>query len=438
MRNVKFKPKLDSRKHHCENSGIRARLGKNPYTTYVLNPNSKKHFENQKIEIVQSDSDKTHVRRDVTGRKGKHKLHLETRLSVSQKFEHGFQKDDTAGTSKGKAKCFEQECVPVRTSFDGLDHDEFLEKFYKTLDDQTVFELERKKFEAYLQGYYDKECEKTQEMKNGKTKSWVTLLDILHIPNYVMTSKEYLRAHFTKMVKWFYEEYFQQNTKEYPPTLPNGEPIDLFDLYMTVEGLGGRRVVAKENKWLEVGKELGLVENGPNLRIIYDGYLELLDWMYSIEKEKESRINETPNEEEKDKGDGPSVKKESEEVRISPKNCDEATTSSIQDEEKQHEDGEIPDSELYFQEMLDASFDDDFELELLEYAERNKDDVAEDEDKVQGLGGMLDDDSTYERGCYRGFSRTTYLEQARRMSRAECFRSCRGAGAVVRRLLLYQ
>ncbi|KAL8245642.1 hypothetical protein R6Q59_006858 [Mikania micrantha] len=205
-----------------------------------------------------------------------------------------------------------------------------------------------------------------------------------------MTSKEYLRAHFTKMVKWFYEEYFQQNTKEYPPTLPNGEPIDLFDLYMKVEGLGGRRVVAKENKWLEVDKELGLVENGPNLRIIYDGYLELLDWMYSIEKEKESRINETPNEEEKDKGDDPSVKKESEEVKISPKNCDEATTSSIQDEEKQHEDGQIPDSELYFQEMLDASFDDDFELELLEYAERNKDDVVKDEDKTLSVHNSID------------------------------------------------
>ncbi|KAD2805021.1 hypothetical protein E3N88_38398 [Mikania micrantha] len=118
MRNVKYKPKLDSRKHHCENSGIRARLGKNPYTTYVRNPNLRKHSKNQKIEIVQSDSDETHVRRDETGWKGKHKLHPEMRLSVSHKFEHGFQKDDTAGTSKGKAKCFEQGCVPVKTSFD--------------------------------------------------------------------------------------------------------------------------------------------------------------------------------------------------------------------------------------------------------------------------------------------------------------------------------
>ncbi|KAL8267043.1 hypothetical protein R6Q59_004387 [Mikania micrantha] len=261
----------------------------------------------------------------------------------------------------------------------------FLRNFMKLWMTKLSLNLKERSL-RHIQGYYDKECGKTQEIKGDKNKSWVTLLDILHIPNYVMTSKEYLRTHFTKMVKWFYEEYFQQNTKEYPPTLPNGEPIDLFDLYMTVEGLGGRRVVAKEGKWSEVGKELGLVERGPNLRIIYDGYLELLDWMYSNEKEKESKIGETTSEEKKAKGDGPRGKEESEEIKTSPKNGNDAPASSFQNEEKQYEDGEIPDNELYLQEMLDASFDDDFELELLEYTEKNKEDVAVNEDQIQGLG----------------------------------------------------
>ncbi|KAD3641854.1 hypothetical protein E3N88_31078 [Mikania micrantha] len=294
MRNVKYKPKSDSGKHYCENNGIRTRTIVDGH----IKPRSKK----------------------------------KTRIRCYKCHEYGHKISECPKYVKHD---------DINT---GLNHDEFLEKFYETLDDQTIFELERKKFEAYP------------------------------------------RTHFTKMVKWFYEEYFQQNTKEYPPTLPNGEPIDLFDLYMTVEGLGGRRVVAKEGKWSEVGKELGLVESGPNLRIIYDGYLELLDWMYSNEKEKESKIGETTSEEKKAKGDGPRGKEESEEIKTSPKNGNDAPASSFQNEEKQYEDGEIPDNELYLQEMLDASFDDDFELELLEYTEKNKEDVAVNEDQIQGLG----------------------------------------------------
>ncbi|KAD4888140.1 hypothetical protein E3N88_20213 [Mikania micrantha] len=225
-----------------------------------------------------------------------------------------------------------------------LDHDEFLEKFYETLDDQTIFEVERKKFEAYIRGYYDKECGKIEELKVDKNKSWVTFLDILHIPNYVET----------------------------------------------MEGLGGRRIVAKEGKWLEVGEQPGLAENGPNLRIIYDGYLELLDWMYSMEKEKEPKVGEAPIEERYANKDGPSEKKETEGVVFGPKDNKDATAGSSQEQEKQIEDGEIPDNELYLQEMLDANFDDDFELELLEYTERNKEDVAAvNEDAIQGLGGNV-------------------------------------------------
>ncbi|KAD6796677.1 hypothetical protein E3N88_07573 [Mikania micrantha] len=305
---MKYNPKEDSGKNHCENSGIRARSGKNQHPTHVRNPNLTIHSESQKIENVLSNSDINHVRRDDSGWKGKQKMHQGMQYSVIRRLEQGFQKVDMVETSKGKARCLEQEYVPVRTKFEyvkhddlntRLDHDEFLEKFYETLDDQTIFELERK--------------------------------SLRRISEDIMTRNV-----------WFYEEYFQQNTKEYPPTLPNGEPIDLFDLYMTVEGLGERRIVAKERKWSEVGEQLGLAENGPNLRIIYDGYLELLDWMYSMEKE-------------------PKI-----------------------------EDGEILDNELYLQEMLDANFDDDFELELLEYTERNKEDVAAvNEDAIQGLGGNV-------------------------------------------------
>ncbi|KAD4584183.1 hypothetical protein E3N88_21784 [Mikania micrantha] len=231
---------------------------------------------NQKVDsgkthCERSNSDKIHVRRDDPGWKGKQKMHQGMRSSVIRILEQGFQKVDMVETSKGKARCLEQESVPVRTKFGD------------------------------------------------------------HIKP---------RNHFTKMVKWFYEEYFQQNTKEYPPTLPNGEPIDLFDLYMTVEGLGGRRVVAKESKRSEVGKELGLAESGPNLRIIYDGYLELLDRMYSMEKEKEPKIGEAPIEERNANRDGPSEKKEEEGVEFSPENNKEVTASSSQNKEKQFEDGE--------------------------------------------------------------------------------------------------
>ncbi|KAI3784160.1 hypothetical protein L1987_43254 [Smallanthus sonchifolius] len=61
-----------------------------------------------------------------------------------------------------------------------------------------------------------------------------------------------------------------------------------------VTAVGGKKKVGSEAKWPEVAKRLGFEETyGPNLNIIYEGYLELMSWKYSVMKDKEKELGET-------------------------------------------------------------------------------------------------------------------------------------------------
>ncbi|MFS7939671.1 putative transcription factor & chromatin remodeling ARID family [Helianthus anomalus] len=187
-----------------------------------------------------------------------------------------------------------------------------------------------------------------------------------------MISKDYLREQFAKLVKLFYKEHFQQSNKEYPPKLPNGEAIDLFDLYMFVEELGGNKKVSSEAKWPEVAKMLGFRETyGLNLNIIYHGYLELMASKYDMKKTKQGMFGEssktviieenvaaskvivqdkkmvTTNEV------GSSSKVVHDDVQIDAK------------EVKARESKDIDDGELLKDDMSDESFEDEFDLNVL-------------------------------------------------------------------------
>ncbi|MFS7941460.1 putative transcription factor & chromatin remodeling ARID family [Helianthus anomalus] len=88
---------------------------------------------------------------------------------------------------------------------------------------------------------------------------------------------------------------FGQGNKEYPPKLPNGCAIELLDLYMFVEENEGYQNASKNNKWAEIAMKLGLQEMyAANLRIIYQGYLDLMSWRYNMAKNSlkwlESRV----------------------------------------------------------------------------------------------------------------------------------------------------
>ncbi|KAD3640051.1 hypothetical protein E3N88_29274 [Mikania micrantha] len=93
-------------------------------------------------------------------------------------------------------------------------------------------------------GDNSKEIQK-KNSKDDDSDAWVTFLDTLHIPNYVEESKDYFRIEFAKFVKWLYEEHFNLKDKEYPPKLPNGCAIELFDLYMHIEEAGGYKKASK-------------------------------------------------------------------------------------------------------------------------------------------------------------------------------------------------
>ncbi|KAD5508265.1 hypothetical protein E3N88_15968 [Mikania micrantha] len=118
-----------------------------------------------------------------------------------------------------------------------------------------------KRARAFKHGF--RQSSKGVSSKNEKgfdPNGWITFLDTLHIPN-VESSKDYLRGELVKFVEWFYKEHFNQRDKKYPPKLPNGCEIELFDLYMYIDKDGGYEKASKNNKWGEIAIKLGFNES---------------------------------------------------------------------------------------------------------------------------------------------------------------------------------
>ncbi|KAL8258566.1 hypothetical protein R6Q59_026519 [Mikania micrantha] len=125
-------------------------------------------------------------------------------------------------------------------------------------------------------------------------KECVAFLDLLQDQSYVMKNKTTLKTNFLKLVKWFFKDHLKTDSgRPYPPKLPNGMEVDLFDLYMYVKEEGGYNKASDNCKWLVIASYLGLpLKVCENLKIIYFQYLSFLEWIYEKAKERLETMEE--------------------------------------------------------------------------------------------------------------------------------------------------
>ncbi|KAD2805540.1 hypothetical protein E3N88_38917 [Mikania micrantha] len=69
--------------------------------------------------------------------------------------------------------------------------------------------------------------------------------EILEEPNYVFKHKRQLQRKILEVIEWFFKRIGQPYSKRYPPMLPNGEKVELLDLYMFVKAVLGFKLEEK-------------------------------------------------------------------------------------------------------------------------------------------------------------------------------------------------
>ncbi|KAI3755091.1 hypothetical protein L1987_54885 [Smallanthus sonchifolius] len=131
--------------------------------------------------------------------------------------------------------------------------------------------------------------ESTSKMKDKEIndqvesiKDMVEFLDLLIHERLVIENKEDFEKGFVKMVKWFYEDYLESGIEKDVPPVIEGQEINMLDLYMVVNRMGGSNKVSRNNKWVEVASKLGF--SGcfdEKLRVCYMKYFDLIDCYYS-------------------------------------------------------------------------------------------------------------------------------------------------------------
>ncbi|KAL8226215.1 hypothetical protein R6Q57_018772 [Mikania cordata] len=63
--------------------------------------------------------------------------------------------------------------------------------------------------------------------------------EMLEEPKYVVKYKRQLQRQIVEVIEWFFIQIGQPDKEHYPPMLPNGEEVELLDLYMFVKVVGG-------------------------------------------------------------------------------------------------------------------------------------------------------------------------------------------------------
>ncbi|KAI3807538.1 hypothetical protein L1987_23468 [Smallanthus sonchifolius] len=185
--------------------------------------------------------------------------------------------------------------------FDGSENGEQFDHL-----DESDLEIKRQSEESYLKDYFEhldeglekennpsthdkRGQESTSKMKdkeiNDQVKSikdMVEFLDLLIHEKLIIENKEDFEKGFVKMVKWFYGDYLESGVEKDVPPVIEGQEINMLDLYMVVNRMGGSNKVSRKNKWVEVASKLGFPGFfDVKLRVCYMKYFDLIDCYYS-------------------------------------------------------------------------------------------------------------------------------------------------------------
>lgn len=104
-----------------------------------------------------------------------------------------------------------------------------------------------------------------------------------------------LRLCFDQFLRFFLKQiYAQDSFRPLPPMLKDGQPIDLFRLFLVVREKGGYDKVSKNGLWDLVAKESGLgLSASVSVKLVYVKYLDALErWLDRVaDDKKDPKIN---------------------------------------------------------------------------------------------------------------------------------------------------
>lgn len=136
---------------------------------------------------------------------------------------------------------------------------------------------------------------------DGSEADWLKTLDLEPFAKGSVEGdkKGDLKCLFDQIVSVFSSEIWGNRcVRPLPPILGNGQPVDLYKLYLLVRKYGGYEAVCRNGLWDFVVKEFGLSSGfGTSLKLIYAKYLDSIDiWMQKTLKGKELKGKEGDSE----------------------------------------------------------------------------------------------------------------------------------------------
>ncbi|XVE73840.1 hypothetical protein DITRI_Ditri11bG0150900 [Diplodiscus trichospermus] len=134
------------------------------------------------------------------------------------------------------------------------------------------------------------DCEKTPE-KLDTAGSWIDL-EPFSKGSFLKSEPEKLRFWFNKFLGSFLKEICTHGCFwPLPPMLGDGQPVDLFKLFLVVRDKGGYNVVSESGLWDLVAKESGLDLNvSSSVKLVYVKYLVSLErWLERIVQSEDSK-----------------------------------------------------------------------------------------------------------------------------------------------------
>ncbi|XVF33301.1 hypothetical protein REPUB_Repub17cG0156800 [Reevesia pubescens] len=134
------------------------------------------------------------------------------------------------------------------------------------------------------------DCAKTPE-KLDPAGSWIDL-EPFSEGSFLKSEPDKLRLWFNKFLGSFLKEICAQGSFcPLPPMLGDGQPVDLFKLFLTVREKGGYNAVSESGLWDLVAKESGLgLDVASSVKLVYVKYLVSLErWLERFVQSEDSK-----------------------------------------------------------------------------------------------------------------------------------------------------
>nr|GEX08501.1 ARID DNA-binding domain-containing protein [Tanacetum cinerariifolium] len=145
-------------------------------------------------------------------------------------------------------------------------HNDYLDDYFESLDSERT---ERKEEVPRF-------VEDTNPLEVQSFNEFVAFLNLIKDDDVISRGWDTFRGRFDKVLKWFFNHYLETQIPGPIPSIVQGVPIHLFDLYKLIDCMGGYLSVHFRHEFGAIAEILGLtISDGEEIRMCYLTYLDV-------------------------------------------------------------------------------------------------------------------------------------------------------------------